>query len=259
MKKTIKCMIPLLVTLYCTKGLAFFYSDIGFGGVLSNTTDSITTSPTKISYDTTPNVVSLPNVTWRNHFKNGFDLNVALGYQFNPCWSAEVELLYQSIERKIGGSYDWQLINSSQVLLTQNNNPINSLNKKAQLYSLLANISYDFYSTAKWSTFIGVGLGISVLRADKGKTLGSTTQISPSLNGNAFTLQFKTGVGYELYKNISLIAQYRLLGTSYFNANWGFITLNPRTNNENVFSTNSYKLKRLITNALELKIRYNFC
>lgn len=65
---------------------AGFYISLGAGGAFSNSANNFSENSTSVLYSPTAigtSLFTLPNVTWHNQFKNGFDLNVAAGYHIN--------------------------------------------------------------------------------------------------------------------------------------------------------------------------------
>jgi len=213
-------------------------------------------------------------VNWQNHFKNGFDLNAAVGYRLNDHWRSEGEFVYQNIQRNSLGTYGWRELNSATggLYAEQRGNPISNVSSRANLYSLLTNAGYDFDSYSGFTPFIGGGVGIGWLKAksvttndkinidDPNTPLIETApamQKSPSLYGTAFVWQFKAGVSRPISERASVVLQYRVLGTTDFKASNSSIISNPGLDGQSNFHIAQNDLKGLLTQALELNLHWD--
>lgn len=268
----------VLLFLYSSFSLGSpFYVNLGIGAFTSNSMSSYTRDSTASLYSPTAigtSLFILPNVNWKNSFNNGLNINLATGYQFNQNWRGEIEFLYQNLNRDISGDYDWQEINSvTQAVYAQSfDNPISHSSSNVNLYSFLTNGYYDFKNNTKWTPFIGAGVGIAWINSESNHSLNilnvddpstplvesaPVSQYSPSLSGTAFAGQFKAGINYEWDENKSLALIYRLFFTSQFKSSSSRITSNPGTTGETSFYITQHNIDGIVTNALELNLRFN--
>lgn len=256
---------------------AGFYINLGAGGAFSNSANNFSENSTSVLYSPTAigtSLFTLPNVTWHNQFKNGFDLNVAAGYHINEHLRSEAEFLYQDIQRSSFGNYGWKEQSSTTGAVYSQNfgNPISTVSTGASLYSIFNNVAYDFNAYSGWTPFISGGIGVSWLQSQSLQTnniivvddpstplfeTAPASQFSPSLYGTSFVWQFKTGVAHELRKNISILIQYRILGTTDFKASSSLIKTNPGTSGESDFYIAQHDIGGLLTQAVELNIRWD--
>jgi opacity protein-like surface antigen len=256
---------------------AAYYVSAGVGGAFSNTHDEFTGNSNSVLYSPTAVITSLftlPNINLHNQFKAGFDVNVAIGEYINPNWRADVEFLYQNLRRDSYGSYGWleQVAATGAVYAQQANNPISKVSNRANVYSLLTNLAYDFIPSGKWKPLLGVGAGVAWLKAGRLQTnnmikvddpitplveTAPAIQNSPSLYGTAFAYQFKAGVSRSLTERITAILQYRLYGTTRFKASSATILTNPGTAGQTLFYSSPHDVKGLLINAIEVNMRFN--
>jgi len=254
-----------------------FYINAGVGGIFANTNTSFTTNSTSVLYSPTAigtSLFSLPDINWQNKFKNGYSFNAALGQYFNPNWRGDVEFLYQNIERDSFGSYGWREQNSvtGAVYAQQANNPISNITARANIYSFLTNIAYDFNGMGKWQPIIGAGIGVAWLNSGSIQTnntlniddpntpvveTASAIQNSPSLYGTAFAWQFKAGISYKVSDMATAIFLYRLYGTTQFKGSESNIVSNPGVAGQSIFFAGQHDIKGLLINAVELNMRFN--
>ncbi|MFC7782585.1 outer membrane protein [Legionella taurinensis] len=277
MSRMLKANLALVSLLWTAAAPAAVYFNLGAGGAFSSTSNRFTGNSTTVLYGPTAigtSLFSLPDVNWRNEFKNGFDLNAALGYRLNDTWRADVEFLYQNLKHHSQGNYDWQEQNpiTGAIYARQANNPISDKSKRAHVYSLLTNIAYDLTPNGQWTPFLNGGVGVAWLQSGRVKTnniiniddpatplveTAPATQTSPSLYGTAFAWQFKAGAAYAVNDKTTAILQYRLLGTSSFKASGSVITSNPGTPGQASFYIAEHDIKGLLTQAIEFTLRLN--
>lgn len=277
MYKLGKLILPLFALSVSPATQAGFYINGGAGGVFSHTKTSFTGDSTPILFSPTAlgtSLFTLPQVNWRNRFKDGFDANLAAGYRFNPHWRADIEFVYQNIERASYGSYGWQEQNSitGNIYAQDYNNPISTVHRRAHIYSFLTNAAFDLPNHSPWTPFVSGGIGVAWLSSGRAQTTNLLTvddpvtplietahahQTSPALYGTAFAWQFKLGVSHPFYNNSDLILQYRVFATSHFQATKSVITSNPETDIARSFYIGQHDIKGLLTQAIEINIRFN--
>lgn len=254
-----------------------FYVNTGLGAVFSNTHSNNTSNSNSVFYSPTAvgtSLFTLPDINWQNQFKNGYGINVAVGKYFSPHWHGDFEFLYQNIQRDAEGTYNWLEQNSSTgaIYSQQLNNPISKIATRANIYSLMTNASYDLIHLGSLQPFLGAGVGISWLKSPSTQTNNAiniddpntplietapAVQNSPSLYGTAFAWQFKVGVNYMLSEKASAILQYRLFNTTDFKASQGSIITNPGIAGQSRFYTSQHDISGLLTQALELSLRFD--
>lgn len=253
-----------------------FYATVGAGWTIPSINSSAKDNSSFVIYGptTAPSGVSifnLPNTNWENKYKNGFNLNAALGYRVFNSWYSDIEFLYQKFKRKVTGNYSFIEYDavSTATIDTKTNIPITQNNGYTNVYSLLTNGYYKFKSNSKWTPMLGGGLGVALIRASSVYAAGSfiaplnvtatpTLQRSPELSGTAFAWQIKASVAYDWSKSTSVIMQYRLFGTSSFTCKNGSITTNPNAgaNTRRTFVYNQDNVRGLLNNSIELALRF---
>jgi opacity protein-like surface antigen len=80
---------------------------------------------------------------------------------------------------------------------------------EVQVWNVMANIIYDFQSTAKISPYLGAGIGYAIPDYDGVRPVGGSV-LSDS-NGN-LAYQGIAGVGYKLSRRFTLFSDYRYFG-----------------------------------------------
>lgn len=258
------------------------YISIG-GGVAIPSRNSSTTADSSPVFllGTFPgaSIFTLPNVRWDNNYQTGFEGDVLLGNHFTTNWSAEAEFLYQNFKRNISGGYGWRERDAITGLIFAQNgfvNPAASSSNRAHVYSLLANVRYDWKNSSCWTPYIGGGFGTAWLNSGSTTERGTllvfnttsagtilndrspTLETSPSLYGTAFAWQFKTGIEYRLNDNFSLGAQYRLFGTTDFKTSQSKIVTNPGLFGESTFNVSENDVKGLLSNSFDITLTYHF-
>ncbi|HGK7610859.1 TPA: outer membrane beta-barrel protein [Legionella pneumophila] len=254
-----------------------YYLNIGMGAVFSNTNTSFTSNSNTVLYSPTSigtSLFSLPNINWRNNFKNGYDFNLSLGYYFKKNLHGDLEFLYQNLQRESYGTYGWLEQNSltGAVYAQQANNPISTIASRASIYSLFTNTTYDFNKNQKWTPFLGAGIGIAWLSSGSVQTnnilnindpstplieTAPAIQNSPSLSGSTFAWQLKAGFRYVINDSASAAILYRLFKATNFKGSESSIITNPGRNGQTVFYAGQHQIKGLLTNAIELNCRLN--
>lgn len=260
--------ISSLKGVYISAGLGAVFSDSSTSSTLNS--NSVLYSPTSIG----TSLFSLPNINWRNKFKNGYGINLSLGTYFTQRLHGDLEFLYQNIQRDSYGRYGWLEQNSvsGAVYAQQNNNLISQVATRANIYSFLSNASYDFGSLGKFQPFLGGGIGVSWLKSGSVQTNNTINiddpstplietapalQNSPSLYGTAFAWQIKAGINYAVSDIATAILQYRLFETTDFKARKSTIITNPGMAGETVFYAGQHDIKGLLTHAVELNLRFD--
>lgn len=270
-------LLALMVSASAQSATNNYYVTVGAGGVFPVRNSSFTANSSSILYSPTAigtSLFSLPDTHWQNSFHNGYDANIALGYQFTPNWRSDIEFLYQHFIREVGGNYNWleQFPATGATYATSMNNPISSRSTSTNVCSLLANAYYDFNNNSHWTPHLGAGIGIAWI--DSNSTSGNNTltvddpntplfetapimQHSPSIHASAFAWQMKVGVNYDYSHETSFIIQYRLFGTGTYSTGSSSMTSNPGTAGESTFSIGSQKIEGLLTNVLEVGAKFN--
>jgi opacity protein-like surface antigen len=273
-----------LMLMIFTTNLAFadsdydnYYLELGGGYVFASQNSSISSNSNRLLY--APNefgasLFQFQNVDWNNHFKNGFAGDATIGMKFTN-WRFDGEFLYQNIQRKMDGSYNWIELDTegNDVFAPQFNTPFNDSTTRAQLYTLLMNVYYDFNINARWTPFVGAGIGVSWVNSDTtttsstlivtDTTQGTTASVpvvekSPLLSGNPFAWQVKGGLAYNFNPNVSLVAIYRLFGTTSISSSSSFITVNPNSITPTTFYVKGGNVTGFLTNEINLTLRYIF-
>lgn len=212
-----------------------FYITVGGGVAIPDSdfsthgdSNTILFAPTEIG----TSLFQLADVTWKNDFETGFDLNAAMGYQFCQNWRVDAEFFYQNIDRSVEGSYTWdEIYPTTRDLRASHFNEFSSRSTKTNIYSLMANVYYDYVNFTRWTPSLGIGIGISWINSGGNSRdedlvaydvgLGGLTHTpaisrSPSLSGQAFTWQIKPALAYLVCDNLELVAAYRLWGQRTF-------------------------------------------
>lgn len=217
---------------------------------------------------------ALNNVTWENTYKNGYELNLALGHRFDSHWAGEIEGIYENITRQVDGSFTWTI---SDFPTGENQNAVPDLllqeaNSKVNFYSVLANAIYNFSNHSAFTPFVGIGLGAGFFDSgetvaaggftvvDRGATYNTPTlEFGPAVSGTVFAWQFKTGVSYDINETVGLVLQYRLIGTTELNTSSSQINTNPgRALNETAyFNIPVNTVSGILVNGVDLNIRFN--
>lgn len=253
-----------------------FYVNVGAGGAFPTQNSAINYDSTYIFFAPTEphgSDLNLLNVNWRNNYKTGFSGNIALGYQFRPCRRWEAEFLWQNMKRHVNGTFDLnELAASTGTLFNETNGlPLTPVSDRTNVFGLMANVYHDFNLNCDWAPFLGMGIGLARIHAHSTSANGkfittppgefNTTpfvQYGPALYGYALGWQFKAGVGYELCDNMTISAQYRMFGTSHFQASDSTIITNPGTSVAGTFYVRGGDIRGLLVNAIELNFRYGF-
>lgn len=254
------------------------YTTVGAGWTLpvknsTNTSDSSFTHYGPTAAPSGESFFNLPAVTYQNKYKNGYNLNVAIGSQVFDIFRAEIEFLYQRFKRNITGSYGWAEYDAASAVLQDSENGIVMVptNSYTNLYTVLTNGYYDYHNKTKWTPLIGAGFGIAWIKSKSTSANGGfttpaitsvtpTLQLSPELSGTAFAWQLKAGVTYEYSKNVAIVMQYRLFATTAFTSEATSITTNPNADptSKRVFKIGQQFIRGLVTNSLELQFKFNF-
>lgn len=254
-----------------------FYVTASAGGVFPSGQSGFSADSSTILFlPTSPGVslFDLPDVNWKNSYNNGFLLSVAGGYQFTQNWRSDLEFVYQNMRRNISGTYGWREVDTSTkiVYATSAGNPLTQATSNTNLYSFLTNGYYDFKNQSKWTPSVGAGIGVAWINSGstvKDNTLNvddpavplvqtaPVSQLSPPLSGTAFAWQLKAGVTYAWTDQTSILIQYRLFGTSQFQAGNSSITSNPGTVNASTFSIPQHNISGVLANVIEVGARFN--
>lgn len=255
-----------------------FYASIGGGAVFpcknSRTrsgSSSVLFSPTEVG----TSLFSLPDVVWKNKYEPGFEINAALGIHATPDHCLEAEFLYQNFTRKISGHYNWREVNAATTaLFAENfNNPLVHTSSKTNVYSLLANFYFNHNTCSPISLLFGGGVGVAWMESKKRDRAGilhivtttpplnessPTSETSTKLFGTAFAWQFKAGLKYAFQQGFGVSLNYRLFGTTRFQASNSKIVTNPGTPVEAVFKIPREEVRGLLNNSINLSVDYLF-
>lgn len=251
-----------------------FYTSIG-GGVVFPMKNSRTrgNSNSVLYKGTSPGIslFSLPDVRWKNKYDTGYEVNAILGYKLSSCMNAEGEFVYQNFERKMSGRYNWREINATttDIFAEAFNNPIHKVSKRANLYALFSNGSFDLQACNNIVFSIGAGVGVAWLQANKSTkddllftpvNVDPTPvrEYSPKLFGTAFAWQVKLGLKYDIGSCFALGINYRLLGTTKFVASSSKIISNPDTDVEAVFNIPQKTVKGLLNSSINFVGQFKF-
>jgi hypothetical protein len=257
---------------------AEFYTGFGAGVVFPSKnghskgkSNSILFSPTEPGVS----LFSLPRVEWDYQYKTGYEIYALAGFELCSAWDFEVEGVYQNFNRDISGSYDWRELNAvNNTLFAQNfGDPIAESSTAVNLFALMTNVGYSLRGSSPWSGYVGGGFGIAWI--DSSSTLtddllhiniispplnitAPTRDESPSFFGNAFVWQFKGAIKYNCSSCFTLGLNYRLLGTTKFEANSSVIITNPDTAEEARFEVPQGDLTSMLNNSVSLSFDFHF-
>lgn len=272
-------ILLIAITLNCqAQPFDNLYVSAGAGTVIPMQKSAFHTQSDNVFYAPTQGGVglfNLPNVHWRNKYKTGAEVNLALGFQMIPYVRLETEFLYQNMKRQIKGSYSWRQINqgSGDLFAPQLSNHISNSAKTTHVYSLFLNSYYDLESDSSWRPFFGAGIGVAwpssgstkvanfMQMTDLSTQLSNTVptvETTPSVSGTAFAWQLKAGLAYDFDCHLSVITQYRLFGTTNFKTSGGRITLGANTPSATHFPIQSGSMRGLINNGIDFNIQYTF-
>jgi opacity protein-like surface antigen len=215
-------------------------------------------------------------VQWKSKFKTGYEVNAAIGCKLCSNWRIEGEFLYQNLQRNISGSYTWNEFDAATGIVFANaNEPIRHATTRTNIYTLLTNFNYDHRTCSCWIFSIGGGVGVAWLQSkstSKTDTLvvnlpthvppivesSQTLEKSPKLYGTAFAWQVKVGMGYEFLENFSAEVNYRLFGTTRFQARSSSITTNPGTAVAAAFTIPPDEIRGMLNSSINLSLNLGF-
>lgn len=243
----------------------------GHGSTISNNSNTILYAPSQLG----SSLFMLSNVSWQNSYTNGYDADVAVGTELTPHLRVEGEFSYQNTNRHISGSYDWTEVNteSNDVFTNQYGNIFSEQTVTVNLYSLLANLYYDFKISPTWIPYVGGGLGVAWMKSPNtatnsvltinDQTAMSTQTVTtigntPSLSGTAFAAQIKAGLAYAFAPNFTIAAEYRLFGTSHFHSSGSNVDANPSIPGTAVFGIPGGSINGIVNNTFNIVLRYTF-
>jgi len=163
------------------------------------------------------------NDNW-NKFKTGGTMGLEVGQYFNE-WRFGLEAGYKTFDNK-----------DYKTGATEASDPVDG---HLRIFSLMANVYYDYAMSANWSLYAGGGIGYGCV---KGKF---TNDAIYNGRANTFAYQLMAGVGYDIAKNITLGVGYRFFGTT-----------DPKI----AQSGNGAKkgFKNLFVQSVEASVRYSF-
>ncbi|MFA6058568.1 MAG: outer membrane beta-barrel protein [Taibaiella sp.] len=248
------------------------YFTVG-GGVTIPGQSSSSTGDTNTAYnaglDIGEGLLTMRDMNWNNDFDTGFDANIAVGSEIYDDWRVELEFLYQNMGRDIGGDFLFEEENLDGSEVDHTLNSLANSSSTANVYSLLANLYYDFENRTDWTPFLGAGIGISFMDSDGGTAENGITytvypskpsiEQSPDLYGTAFTWQVKAGVDYEIMEALSAGVLYRLIGSTNFKASEASITSNPNDPTKNlIYVLPGQDVSGLLNSTVDLYLRYWF-
>lgn len=271
--------IFILITLISLSANTYaqYYLDIGGGEVFPSKNSSSISNSSSTTYSPTnigTSVFSLPGVNWHNNYKNGWNLNAAVGMIIAPHWRSDFEFLYQHFNREISGDYGWEERYLNGTLYANDyDNLITRMSRNTNLYSTLINGYYNFNTWRKLIPILGAGVGFAWIKSpsttadatlnvdDPNTPLKETAPVvqrSPSLGGMALAGQFKAGLGYG-WSRLTTILQYRLFATTKFRASQSSFTTNEGIpGDEAKFYVPGQKISGIITNSIEIILQFKF-
>lgn len=253
------------------------YLTVGAGGVFpcknSRTrgdSSAVLFTPTEVG----TSLFFLPDVIWKNKYEPGFELNAALGFSVKSNCRLEAEFLYQNFKRQISGSYDWTEIDAvtKQVYAKDTDNFLYHSSTRANIYSLLSNIYFDYATSTPLTLVFGAGVGVAWMESNRKEhqnvlhivslnppinETSQTLEKSAKLFGTAFAWQMKLGAKYDV-GGFSIGLNYRLFGTTHFQASTSRIIANPGTIEEAVFKVPRDEIRGLLNNSIDLSVSYIF-
>lgn len=273
-----KLLYTVSLLIFSNNALAHvqFYSTLGAGWTVPSHNSKTIEDSGYAHYGPTAapsgeSIFNLPAVNWENDYKNGFNLNAAIGCYLFPSIRADLEFLYQGFKRDIVGTYGWAEYDalSAQVLDTVSGIIMTPTSSFTNVYTVLTNGYYDFHNKTKWTPMLGAGFGIAWLKSSATSANGQfgtpsnpgptpTLQMSQKLTGTALAWQLKGGVAYEYNSFMSFILQYRFFSTTKFIAERSSITTNPNATpyDKRIFSIGQQTLGGLVTNSLEMQVKF---
>lgn len=211
----------------------------------------------------------LPNVDWKNKYSTGYELYALAGTSFLCYYRCDVEFLYQCLKREVSGHYDWREIDATTntIFAENSNNPIHHAVSNAHLLVALTNFYYDIKTYNFINFYLGGGFGTAWLHSSS--TIASNTlnigppipssptvESSPVLGGTAFAWQLKIGTACCLVRHLFLGINYRLLGTTQFQARESKIISNPNTPDQVIFKIPQRSILGLINNSVNISLTY---
>ncbi|MHB1948587.1 MAG: outer membrane protein [Gammaproteobacteria bacterium] len=277
--KTVKLtLLSSILFTNCAFAHVPIYLNVGAGGVYTSQSSSLTRNSNNVIYSPTAagsGVFNLTNVHWKDLYNSGYDIDFAAGVML--CnFRLEGEFLYQNMNRRIKGFYNWHEVSatSGDLFARQVGIPIHHRTANMNSYSFLANAYYDFRdSSTHWVPYLGAGIGVAWLNSPGETTNGAlvihdttsrvstavpTIANSPSLSGTSLAGQLKAGLAYEINKHFAVSAEYRLFVTSCIHANNSSINVNPGTPHSAIFKMSGGSITGLLNNDVNLNLRYTF-
>ncbi len=252
------------------------YFSIGGGCVIPcKNSSSGNNSSSFLFSPTVPGVslFSLPNVVWKNQYETGFEFFALAGFSLCCHFRTDFEFLYQHFSREISGSYDWREIDTTDITIFAQNsgNPLQQASSSTHLFVLMPNLYYDLPLNPCWNFYLGGGIGTAwvhssntfrtgVLNIDSPPVLENliTTEESPSIGGSAFAWQVKLGTYYKFFNCLSIGLNYRLLGTTRFQAHNSYIITSPNTTDEAIFEIPQSNLRGFLNNSFNVSFSFLF-
>lgn len=251
------------------------YTTIGAGLVVPSRNSNTISDSGFVHYGPTASpsgesFFNLPAVNFINNYKNGFNINAAIGYRLFPSIRADIEFLYQGFKRDITGNYGWAEYDASSAIIQNSvsNIQMTPTSSFTNVYSVMTNGYYDFHNSSQWTPLLGAGFGVAWIQsksttADGAFTISGsqtpTLQNSQDLSGTAFAWQLKAGLTYDYSKFVAIVIQYRLFATTQFITQPCSIITNPNSGPtvRRIFRVSQQSIRGLFTNALELQLRFD--
>jgi opacity protein-like surface antigen len=252
-----------------------FYLDLSGGYLFSLHNSTVTDNSNQLSLapdGINVGLFQLQDVTWKNHYRDGFEGGLTFGVKFEN-WRWDAEFLYQNVERDIDGSFHLVQLDADGGDEFAPAYDTTDSQTRLSLYSFLFNVYYDFQINHKWNPFIGAGVGAAIVNSESTSenlqlpvtdTTGNTASTvnfiakSPTIKGVPFAWQLKGGLAYNVDEHFSVVGQYRLFGTTSLSSGSSTVIANPYTAAPTTFYVEGQEVKGLLLNGFDLALRYIF-
>jgi opacity protein-like surface antigen len=175
---------------YDKAGAWYLRGDIGY----------VATRDYEISYDGSAGYQEFLN----EDFSNTWLIGVGVGYKFNHFFRADLTLDYRA---------EWDF-EANTVCASSCGATLNDEYGSGSMYTLLANIYFDWENSSSFTPYIGGGVGLAYI--DVGRQIGLNVGGSSYSNFEGdgawnFAAAAMAGVSYEVSHNFAIDANYRYL------------------------------------------------
>lgn len=187
----------------------------------------------------------------------GATFNVSQGYNLSSGLSAAGQLGYQVKNIRLEGEFLYQNFsrNATTVSVTPlvgNSDSRSYGGSQLETYSGFFNGYYDFNRNAKFSPYVGAGIGWTYLNASPSTPNANFTIQTPGVSTTVFAYQAKAGVSYNINPKTALFLQYRYTGSGGFG--YGSARVNTGGNFVNIPTISN----SLSNSSIELGGRFRF-